>query len=107
MYLSFKKIVLKLFIVCLIVLLQMFKQESKADINAARERARQPLKKLCDEQAMEIDAETFYPVSTGLIHFRSITHYKYFFAFQAYDPLSIFLNGFLGLEVYFYLLTWL
>ena len=45
----------------------MFKQESKADINAARERARQPLKKLCDEEAMEIDAETFYPASTGVL----------------------------------------
>jgi hypothetical protein len=42
----------------------MFKQDSKADLAASRERARQPLKRICREKDLEIDAETFYPAST-------------------------------------------
>lgn len=42
----------------------MFQQESKAEIAANRERARQPYKVLTDAKDFQLDIRSFYPETT-------------------------------------------
>jgi hypothetical protein len=44
--------------------IQMFQQESKAEVAANREKARQPFKSLVDQKDFELDVRSFYPETT-------------------------------------------